>query len=74
MSAIESPSTARRSTAKIQPRHPHLEIAELLATALLRMRAGRPGSDTYHSREVGLALTGSQSVHTNPSDMEGVRK
>lgn len=73
MSAIESSSTARRAAAEILPRHPHREIAELLATAMLRMRA------RWHERvsdpsEVGLGFTGHQRVHTNPSLTEGVRK
>ncbi|MDO3530812.1 hypothetical protein Q3O93_02640 [Ralstonia pseudosolanacearum] len=73
MPAIESPSAARRPAAEILPRHPHREIAELLATAMLRMRAGRHDSSMIDLSEVGLGFTGHQRVHTNPSDTEGVR-
>lgn len=73
MSAIESPSAARRSAAEILPRHPHREIAELLAMAILRMRAGRHEPSVSDLSEVGLGFTGHQRVHTNPSDTEGVR-
>lgn len=75
MSAIESFSTAaRRSTAETLPRHPHREIAELLATALLRAHTARHASGDCDPSEVGLGFTGYQRVHTNPSDTEGVRK
>lgn len=73
MSAIESPSAARRPAAEILPRHPHREIAELLATAMLRIRAGRHEPGVSNPSEVGLGFTGHQRVHTNPSDTEGVR-
>lgn len=73
MSAIELSSAVRRQAAEIQPRHPHREIAELLATAMLRLRASRQAAIKHDPREVCLAFTGDQSVHTNPSDIEGVR-
>ncbi len=73
MSAIESSSTARRPAAEILPRHPHREIAELLATAMLRARAVRHESGYGYPSEVCLGFTGDQRVHTNPSDTEGVR-
>lgn len=73
MSVVESSSATRRSTAKILPRHPHREIAELLATAMLRMRAGRHEPGVSDPSEVCLGFTGDQRVHTNPSDTEGVR-
>ena len=72
MSAVKSSSSSRRSTAEILPRHSYQEVAELLATAMLRMRAGRfvPGVDA--PSEVCLGFAGNQRVHTNPSDTEGV--
>jgi hypothetical protein len=73
MPEIESPSSARRSTGETQPRHPHREIAELLATAILRARAGRNNTTACDPREVSLDFTGHQRVNTNPSDIEGVR-
>lgn len=73
MSAIESSSAARRPVAEILPRHPHREIAELLAAAMLRARAVQHESGVGHPSEVCLGFTGDQRVHTNPSDTEGVR-
>ncbi len=67
MSKLESPSSARRSTGETQPRHPHREIAELLTTAILRMRANLHDFPHQESSMVCLAITGDQSVHTNPS-------
>jgi hypothetical protein len=67
MSKIESPSTPRRPVVKTQPRHPHREIAELLATAILRLRANPHDFPHQESSMVCLAITGDQSVHTNPS-------
>lgn len=73
MSEIESPPISRRSTGEVQPRHPHREIAELLATAILRMRVARHAPSIRDPREVSLGFTGHQRVNTNPSDTEGVR-
>ncbi len=73
MSAIELSSAARRPTAEVQPRHPHREIPELLATAILRMRAIQHEPGIRDPREVSLGFTGHQRVNTNPSDTEGVR-
>ena len=73
MLGIESPSSARRSMCEAQPRHAHREIAELLAMAILRMRAGGHGQGICDPREVSLGFTGHQRVNTNPSDTEGVR-
>jgi hypothetical protein len=73
MSEIESPSAASRSANEVQPRHPHREIAELMATAILRMRATQHEPGIRDPREVSLGFTGQQSVNTNPSDSEGVR-
>jgi len=55
------------------PRHPHREVAELLAAAILRMRArdlsGVPAPDS----EVGLGFTAPQRVNANPVYTQGVR-
>lgn len=73
MSAIKLLSAARCPAAEILPRHPHREIAELLAAAVLRARAVQHESGVNHPSEVFLGFTGNQRVHTNPSDTEGVR-
>jgi hypothetical protein len=52
------------------PRHPHQEIADLLAAALLRLRA-RPSRDT--SECVRLGFPGQQRVNANPDHHHGVR-
>ena len=74
MSEVESPSAAHRLTREIQPRHPHREIAELLAAAIVRIRAksyiNRPITDS----EVSLGFTANQRVNTNPSYTQGVQE
>jgi len=60
-----------------RPRHPHQEIADLLAVALLRLRAKDSACDystTACAKDaVGLGFTGHQRVNTNPYQQEGVR-
>lgn len=74
MSNVESPLPAHRLTREIQPRHPHREIAELVAAAILRMRAKDhhvlPATDS----EVSLGFTANQRVNANPSYTEGVQE
>lgn len=78
MSQLESLSTLRQSATESRPRHPQREIAELLATAIVRARvkgviapeATPEGQDS----EVCLGFSADQSVHTNPSYLEGVRQ
>jgi hypothetical protein len=62
-------------TPNSQPRHPHQEIADLLATALLRLRQSvRLESDTEaHSAAVGLGFCGQQSVNGNTHHTQGAR-
>lgn len=74
MSDIESPSVARSSMGTILPRHPHREIAELLAAAIVRMRAKNHPDLPAPDSEVSLGFTGNQRVNTNPSYTEGVRE
>ncbi len=74
MSKPEFPSTLRQSVTEPRPRHPQREIADLLATALLRMHAVPSGCESRESSAVRLAITGNQSVHVNPSYQEGVRQ
>ena len=60
-----------------RPRHPHQEIADMLAVALLRLRAKDSAFD--HSTtsdakdEVGLGFTAHQRLNANPDQQEGVR-
>lgn len=74
MSDIESPSVARPMMGIVQPRHPHREIAELLAAAIIRMRTKNPSAEYLTDSEVSLGFSAEQSVNTNPSYTEGVRK
>ena len=56
-----------------RPRHPQQEIADLLAAALLRLRA-RPASHTLENSEcVRLGFPGQQRVNANPDHNNGVR-
>jgi len=56
-----------------RPRHPQQEIADLLAAALLRLRA-RPSSHTIENSErVRLGFPGHQRVNANPDHDNGVR-
>jgi len=60
-----------------RPRHTHQEIADLLAMAILRLRAEDSACD--HSTtpdvkdEVDLGFSAHQRVNTNPYLEEGVR-
>lgn len=56
-----------------RPRHAHQEIADLLAAAILRLRA-RPSRDTTENSEcVHLGFAGQQRVNANPDHHHGVR-
>jgi hypothetical protein len=76
MPIIESPLSIRPSTDDISPRQPHREIAELLATAIVRARLkgaiALEATQEWQDSEVCLGFSGDQSVHTNPSQPEGV--
>ena len=74
MSELQSPSTVRRCTHDIQPRHPHREIAELLAAAIVRMRSQHHPNLQIKNSEVGLGFSADQRVNANPSYTEGVQK
>ncbi|WP_394474837.1 hypothetical protein [Ralstonia mannitolilytica] len=61
------------SPAPDRPRHAHQEIVDLLAAALLRLRA-RPSRDTTENSEcVRLGFSGQQRVNANPDHHHGVR-
>jgi hypothetical protein len=54
-------------------RHAHQEIADLLAAALMRLRA-RPSRDIVENSEcVRLGFSGQQRVNANPDHNNGVR-
>lgn len=59
------------------PRHPQEEIAELLAVALLRLRArgsaSAAGTTPHEKDAVDLGFTGHQRVNANPDHQEGIR-
>ena len=59
-----------------RPRHPHQEIADLLAVAILRLRAKESACDyttTPDAKdEVDLGFPAHQRVNTNPDQQEGV--
>jgi hypothetical protein len=58
-----------------KPRRPYQEIADLLATALLRLHQSvRLESDTTAPKaELGLGFCGEQSVNGNTHHTQGVR-
>jgi hypothetical protein len=59
-----------------RPRHPHQEIADLLAVAILRLRVKESACDyttTPDTKDkVGLGFPAHQRVNTNPDQQEGV--
>ena len=59
-----------------RPRHPHQEIADLLAVALLRLRdkdsAFNHSTGSVTKDEVGLGFTAHQRVNTNLYQEEGI--
>ena len=60
-----------------RPRHPHQEIADLLAVALLRLRdkdsALNHSTTSDGKDEVGLGFSAHQRVNANPDHNNGVR-
>lgn len=74
MSNVESPPTAHSLKRDVQPRHPHREIAELLAAAIVRMRAKIHTNLQITNSEVSLGFTANQSVNANPSYTQGVQE
>lgn len=64
---------SRRSPEEVLPRHPHREIAELLAAAILRMRARSQPDVPNTESEVSLGFPGDQRVNANPVYTQGVR-
>lgn len=64
-------------TGGANPRHPHQEIADILAAGILRLRvASSVTTNQKESRETvafGLGFTAHQRVNANPYQEEGVR-
>ena len=63
----ERTSLPPNNTARSRPRHPQQEVADLLATALLRLRA-RPASEA-----VDLGFLPGERGNANPSIPTGAR-
>jgi len=60
-------------TSPDRPRHTHQEIADLLAVALLRLRACPSSHAIENSERVPLGFSGQQRVNANPDHNNGVR-
>ena len=60
-------------TSPDRPRHGHQEIADLLAAALLRLRARQSRDIPKSSEQVCLGFPGQQRVNANPDHNNGVR-
>ena len=60
-------------TSPERPRHGHQEIADLLAAALLRLRARQSRDTPENSEHVCLGFPGQQRVNANPDHNNGVR-
>ena len=73
MSEVQPPSGAKQSTRVIQARQPCVEIAELLAAAIVRMRQRDSPNIHATDREVSLGFSANQRVNANPSYTEGVK-
>ena len=60
----------------VMPRHPQQEIVDLLAVALLRLRAVNAGAPevlaSLDRDQVGLGFAGRESVNADPDETEGV--
>jgi len=61
------------STPSDRPRHAEQEIADLLAAALLRLRAQPDRNTLENSERVRLGFCGQQRVNANPDHHHGVR-
>ena len=74
MSEVQPPSGAQHTTRVIQARQPCVEIAELLAAAIVRVRLRDSFNVHSTDSEVSLDFTGNRSVNANPSYTEGVQR
>ena len=67
MSEVQLPSGAKQATRLIQARQPCVEIAELLAAAIARVRLRDSFNIHSTDREVSLGFSANQRVNSNPS-------
>lgn len=74
MSEVQPPSGAQHTTRVIQARQPCVEIAELLAAAIVRVRLRDSFNVHSTDSEVSLDFTGNRSVNANPSYTVGVQQ
>jgi hypothetical protein len=72
MSDVQPPSGANQTTRGIQARQPYIEIAELLAAGIVRMRLKGPPNIHATDSEVSLGFSANQRVNANPSHTQGV--
>lgn len=69
MSVVEPCYVSPLQIPACQPRHQYQEVAELLATAIVRARTANTGKLVSEQSNFGLDFPGNQSVHTNPSQL-----
>ena len=74
MSEVQPPSGANQTTRVVQARQPCVEIAELLAAAIARMRLRDNFNIHSTDSEVSLGFSANQRVNANPSYTEGVQE
>ena len=72
MSDVQPPSGANQTTRVIQARQPYIEIAELLAAGIVRMRINTASHVQPKNIEVSLGFSANQRVNANPSHTQGV--
>ena len=74
MSEVQPPSGAQHTTRVIQARQPCVEIAELLAAAIVRVRLRDSFNVHSTDSEVSLGFSANQRVNANPSYTVGVQQ
>jgi hypothetical protein len=67
MSEVQPPSGANQITRVVQARRPCVEIAELLAAAIVRMQQRDSLNIHATDSEVSLGFSANQRVNSNPS-------
>lgn len=72
MSEVQLPSSASLVTRVIQPRQPYIEVAELLASSIVRARTASASHLPLRNSEVSLGFSANQRVNANPSFTQGV--
>lgn len=69
---MKQTNPSQLSTAREAPRHAHEEIADLVAVALLRLRALPKVPSTFEKEPVSVDLCATPRVTTNPYENKGV--